>query len=68
MEKQQVKLSKLYKGGKWMGYGLSVDGQLLSGQIDLSITTTPPGQNNLVVVTLVWQPSLITDAPDIHLD
>nr|WP_282564236.1 MULTISPECIES: hypothetical protein [Providencia] len=68
MKEQQVKLSKLYKGGKWIGYGLSVDGQLLSGQMDLSITTTPLGQNNSVVVTLAWQPSLITEAPDIHLD
>ncbi|WP_272575919.1 hypothetical protein [Providencia sp. PROV273] len=68
MEKQQVKLSKLYKGGKWIGYGLSVNGQLLSGQMALSIMTTPLGQNNSVVVTLAWQPSLIADAPDIHLD
>lgn len=68
MEKQQVKLSKLYKGGKWIGYGLSVNGQLLSGQMDLSITTTPLGQNNSVVVEFAWCPSIVEYAPDIHLD
>ncbi|MEI9600243.1 hypothetical protein [Moellerella wisconsensis] len=68
MKAQQVKLSKLFKNGRWIGYGLTVDGKLLSNQKELSLTTTPLGENNSVVVEFAWRPSVVEDAPDIHLD
>ncbi|EUC94938.1 hypothetical protein [Providencia alcalifaciens] len=68
MKEQQVKLSKLFKSGRWFGYGLTVDGKLLSNQKEVSFTTTPLGENNSVVVEFACNPSMMADAPDIHLD
>lgn len=68
MKAQQIKLSKLFKNGRWIGYGLTVDGRLLSNQKELSLTTTPRGENNSVVIEFAWCPSIVEDAPDIHLD
>lgn len=67
-EVQQVKLSRLYKKGQWIGYGLTANGRLLSNQKELSFTTTPLGEKNSVVVEFAWHPSMAEDTPDIHLD
>ncbi|HHR5857397.1 TPA: hypothetical protein ACS70L_000071 [Providencia alcalifaciens] len=66
-ETKQVKLSKLFKNGKWIGYCLTVDGQMLSAQRQLSIKSTPLGANNSIDVEFAWLESMVTDAPDIHL-
>ncbi|CDG99592.1 hypothetical protein [Xenorhabdus bovienii] len=39
MSEKQVKLSRLYKGGHFKGYALSVDGMLLSNQQQVVIET-----------------------------
>ncbi|OAT53993.1 Uncharacterised protein [Providencia heimbachae] len=64
-ETKQVKLSKLFKHGKQIGYCLTVDGQMLSGQKQLSINTYP--LDTSVHVEFAWHEPMVTDAPDIHL-
>ncbi|EOX9819079.1 hypothetical protein ACPY1K_004179, partial [Providencia stuartii] len=66
MKVQQIKLSKLFKSGRWIGYGLTVDGKLLSNQKQLNLTTTPLGESNSVVAEFAWRSSMVEDAPDIH--
>lgn len=38
---KQIQLAKLYKRGMFWGYGLAVEGELLSGQADSNIITEP---------------------------
>lgn len=38
---KQIQLAKLYKRGKFWGYGLAVDGELIGGQADSNIITEP---------------------------
>ncbi|HEM7186428.1 TPA: hypothetical protein U2I61_000873 [Providencia rettgeri] len=64
-ETKEVKISKLFKHGKQIGYCLTVDGQMLSDQKQVSINTRPSDAS--VDVKFVWRESMITDAPDIHL-
>lgn len=38
---KQIQLAHLYKNGKFYGYGIAVDGQLLTNQVAVSIETKP---------------------------
>ena len=67
MKERQVKLSRLFKGGRFVGYCLSVDGEMLSHQTDIKIETSAPPLSSLSV-TFLWHPSVVDDAPDIHLN
>ncbi|MEQ5752369.1 hypothetical protein ABN357_14945 [Providencia rettgeri] len=64
---QDVKLSKLLKHGKFVGYGLSANGKLLSGQTNVVINTEAPAIT-FVTVTFATTPSMVDDAPEIHLN
>lgn len=64
---QDVKLSKLLKHGKFVGYGLSANGKLLSGQTNVVINTEAPAIT-FVTVTFAATPSMVDDAPEIHLN
>ncbi|EMT6385367.1 hypothetical protein WMR60_003965 [Providencia rettgeri] len=66
-DEQDVKLSKLLKHGKFVGYGLSANGKLLSGQTMVAINTEAPATTS-VTVSFVVTPSMIDDAPEIHLN
>lgn len=37
----KVQLAKLYRGDRFMGYGLAVDGKLLDQQVSTVIDTSP---------------------------
>lgn len=65
-DEQDVKLSKLLKDGKFVGYGLSANGKLLSGQTSAVIHTEAPA-TTFVTVSFFVPPSMIDDAPEIHL-
>ncbi|MEY1539835.1 hypothetical protein AB7Z49_01430 [Providencia rettgeri] len=67
-ETKQVKLSKLFRGDRFSGHALSVDGQLLNNQESLVITPTT-GETKLVrvTVTFICNNNMIIDAPDIHV-
>lgn len=67
MKKKQVKLSRMFKGGRFVGYCLSVDGEMLSHQTDIKIETTSPPHSS-ISVSFLWHPSVVDDAPDIHLE
>lgn len=66
-QEKQAKLSKLYRGDLFIGFGLTVDGQLLSDQV--KVTIDPSGEKSLLQVTVVFDchSNLMNDAPDIHL-
>lgn len=38
---KQIQLAHLYKNGEFYGYGIAVDGQLLTNQVAVSIETKP---------------------------
>lgn len=65
-DEQDVKLSRLLRHGKFAGYGLSANGKLLSGQTMVAINTEAPATTT-VTVSFVVTPSMIDDAPEIHL-
>lgn len=66
-QEKQAKLSKLYRGDLFIGFGLTVDGQLLSDQV--KVTIDPSGEKSLLQVTVVFDchSNLMNDAPDIYL-
>lgn len=67
-ETKQVKLSKLFRGSRFSGHALSVDGQLLNNQESLVITpTTGETKQVRVTVTFICNNEMAGDAPDIHL-
>lgn len=39
MKNKQIQLAKLYKGGRFYGYGIAVDGELLKDQAITNIET-----------------------------
>lgn len=65
---KQVKLSKLFRSGRFVGHALSVDGHLLSNQTSVILPPTA-GTTKLVkiTVTLTCTNNMVTDAPDIYL-
>lgn len=66
---KQVKLSKMYRDGAFVGYGLSVDGQLLSNQLELRIEpSTKRKPSPRIEVVFGSNTEMMDDAPDIHLE
>ncbi|HEK2686879.1 hypothetical protein I5F07_17790 [Proteus vulgaris] len=65
---KQVKLSKLFRSGRFVGHALSVDGELLSNQ---KLVVLPPADGLCkqvdITVTLTCTNDMIMNAPDIHL-
>lgn len=66
-ERKQVKLSKLYRDDAFVGFGLSVDGVLLSNQTLLRIEHSNGRHPPQVTVVFNSHKDLTVDAPDIHL-
>lgn len=67
-ETKQVKLSKLFLEGRFVGHILTVDGQILSNQV--SIVTSPHEEisNKMnATVTFTCNNDMVVDAPDIYL-
>ncbi|AXO17616.1 hypothetical protein AB7250_20015 [Providencia stuartii] len=64
---KQAKLSKLYRGDAFVGFGLSVDGVLLSNQTLLRIEHSNGRHPPQVTVVFNSHKDLTVDAPDIHL-
>ena len=48
----KFQLAKVYQNGRFKGYGVAVDGQLLSNQISTTIETNP---NELPVINAVFR-------------
>lgn len=47
----KVQVAKLYRGDRFMGYGLAVDGQLLDQQVSTVIDTSP---QKIPIVTVTF--------------
>ncbi|AKJ41543.1 hypothetical protein [Pragia fontium] len=41
MKEKRIQLARLYKRGEFFGYGVAVDGELISNQVSTSIDTLP---------------------------
>lgn len=66
-ETKQVKLSKLYRGDTFVGYTLSIDGQMLSNQQLVSISPSDGVVRPTVTVSFMCNEVMTKDAPDIYL-
>ncbi|HEF8773026.1 hypothetical protein ACRU1U_07245 [Providencia stuartii] len=66
-ETKQVKLSKLYRGDAFVGYTLSIDGQMLSNQQLVSISPSDGVARPIVTVSFMCNGEMTKDAPDIHV-
>lgn len=64
---KQVKLSKLFRGGTFVGYTLSVDGQMLSNLQLVSISSSDGIVRPTVTATFLCNEKVAKDAPDIHV-
>ncbi|EOX9819055.1 hypothetical protein ACPY1K_004145 [Providencia stuartii] len=66
-ERKQVKLSKLFRGDIFVGYTLSIDGQMLSNQLLVSISPSDGAVRPTVTVSFMCNEEMTKDAPDIHV-
>ncbi|CDH21498.1 hypothetical protein XBKQ1_480010 [Xenorhabdus bovienii str. kraussei Quebec] len=64
---KQVKLSRLYKGGHFKGYALSVDGMLLSNQHQVVIETHSRDIHPTLNVTFTVSDEMAGEVVDIHI-
>ncbi|CBJ79824.1 hypothetical protein XBJ1_0683 [Xenorhabdus bovienii SS-2004] len=67
MSEKQVKLSRLYKGGHFKGYALSVDGMLLSNQQQVVIETNSEGVHPTLNVTFTVTDEMAGEGVDIYI-
>lgn len=65
--KKQVKLSKLFRNDRFVGYTLSVDGQMLTDQQLVSISSSDGVVRPTVTASFVCNEEMTKDAPDIHV-
>lgn len=65
-KKEQIKLSKLFIGGEFKGYALTVKGKILAN-LESTIVETKPHQIPRVTASFIVTDEMIVDAPDIHL-
>ncbi|WP_340619109.1 hypothetical protein [Xenorhabdus entomophaga] len=66
MSERQVKLSRIFKGGSFMGYALSVDGLLLSNQKQVIVETKASDVHPTLTVTFAVTNEMADEAVDIH--
>ncbi|OCG59916.1 hypothetical protein A9G41_12295 [Gilliamella sp. Nev5-1] len=64
---KQIQLAHLYKHGRFYGYGIAVDGQLLSNQVSINIETKP-NQLPRVCVDFNLDCEVVNNPVDIELN
>ena len=64
---RQIQLAHLYKNGKFYGYGISVDGQLLSNQVAVTIDMEP-NQPAIMHVDFKLDSKVVSNLVDIELN
>ena len=64
---KQIQLAHLYKNVKFYGYGISVDGQLLSNQVAVTIETKP-NQPAIIHVDFKLDSTAVSNLVDIELN
>lgn len=65
-EDAQIKLSRMFIGGAFRGYALTVDGKMLSNQVS-TVIDTEPDRITRVTASFIISNQMIIDAPDIYL-
>ncbi|HGJ5864569.1 MAG TPA: hypothetical protein ACHBZ9_01890 [Arsenophonus nasoniae] len=65
-KKEQIKLSKLFIGGVFKGYALTVKGKILSN-LESTVVESKPQVTSRVKASFIVTDEMIVDAPDIHL-
>ncbi|MWN32104.1 MULTISPECIES: hypothetical protein [unclassified Gilliamella] len=63
---KQIQLAHLYKNGGFYGYGIAVDGQLLTNQVAVSIETKP-NQPPRIYVDFYLDSEAVNNPIDIEL-
>jgi hypothetical protein len=63
---KQIQLAHLYKHGRFYGYGIAVDGQLLTNQVAVSIETKP-NQPAIIHVDYNLSSEAVNNSIDIEL-
>lgn len=63
---RQIQLAHLYKNGKFYGYGIAVDGQLLTNQVVVNIETKP-NQLASIHVDFKLDSKVVSNPVDIEL-
>lgn len=63
---RQIQLVHLYKNGKFYGYGIAVDGQLLSNQVAVNIETKA-NQPAIIHVDYNLSSEVVNNSIDIEL-
>ncbi|BET98106.1 hypothetical protein [Xenorhabdus taiwanensis] len=66
MSERQVKLSRVFKGGNFKGYALSVDGTLLSNQKNVMVETKGKDVHPTLTVTFAVTNEM-ADGSDIRI-
>ncbi|MFQ1017471.1 hypothetical protein [Gilliamella sp. BG7] len=64
---KQIQLAHLYKNGEFYGYGIAVDGQLLTNQVAVNIETKP-NQLTIIHVDFKLDSKAVSNPVDIELD
>lgn len=64
---KQIQLASLYKNGKFYGYGIAVDGELLSNQINTDIETKGIREPPIIKAEFNLTTEMIKNPIDIEL-
>ncbi|HBE9082966.1 hypothetical protein [Serratia fonticola] len=67
MKTKPVQLAHLYRGGLFLGYGLTVDGALLEQQVETTIASTP-GEIACIAATFRLTNEMVGSPVRIDLD
>ncbi|HFV9291652.1 TPA: hypothetical protein ACIAIE_001458 [Serratia fonticola] len=67
MKSKPIQLAHLYKRGRFFGYGLTVDGELLEQQVETTITTSP-GEIACIAATFRLTNEMVESPVRIDLD
>ncbi|HHQ4311110.1 TPA: hypothetical protein ACSP7Z_001733 [Serratia fonticola] len=67
MKSKPIQLAHLYKGGRFFGYGLTVDGELLEQQVETTITTAP-GEIACIAATFRLTNEMVENPVRVNLD
>lgn len=64
---KQIQLANLYKGGRFYGYGIAVDGELLDYQLNTNIETKGIRKSPIIKAEFILTTEMIKNPIDIEL-
>lgn len=67
MKNKQIQLANIYKRGRFYGYGIAVDGELLSNQLNTNIETQGIREPPIIKAEFCLTTEMIKNPIDIEL-